>query len=139
MASRAPSLIRVVDLETTGQAPPTHGVCEIGWQDVVLGPDGRWEIYGEGGNRMVNPGRQIPPLTMAVHHIRDEDVADAPYWHDVARPVLDPWPRRILHCRAHPRRRLDLHLEVRDAALAELAGLFEPDAAVLAQAGGNGA
>jgi len=95
MASRALSLIRVIDLETTGQAPPTHGVCEIGWQDVVLQSDGRWEIYGEGGNRMVNPGRQIPPLTMAVHHIRDEDVADAPYWHDVARPVLDPWPRRI--------------------------------------------
>ena len=88
MASPAPSIIRVIDLETTGQAPPAHGVCEIGWQDVALQRDGRWEIHGEGGSRMVNPGRQIPPLTMAVHHIRDEDVADAPWWHDVARPVL---------------------------------------------------
>lgn len=90
-----PSLIRVIDLETTGNAPPEHGVCEIGWQDVKLGADGRWELDGEGGSRLVNPGRPIPPLTMAVHHIRDEDVADAPWWHDVARPILDPWPRRI--------------------------------------------
>jgi len=90
-----PSIIRVIDLETTGQAPPAHGVVEIGWQDVALQPDGRWELEGEGGSRLVNPGRGIPPLTMAIHHIRDEDVADAPYWHDVARPILDPWPRRV--------------------------------------------
>jgi len=90
-----PQIIRVIDLETTGQAPPTHAVCEIGWQDVALAETGRWEIYGEGGSTLVNPGRPIPPLTMAVHHIRDEDVADAPWWHDVARQALDPWPRRI--------------------------------------------
>ncbi|HWK35203.1 3'-5' exonuclease [Sphingomonas sp.] len=90
-----PSIIRVIDLETTGNAPPTHAVCEVGWQDVALGADGRWDLYGEGGSILVNPGRPIPPVTMAVHHIRDEDVADARYWHDVARPVLDPWPRRI--------------------------------------------
>lgn len=90
-----PSIIRVVDLETTGNAPPTHGVCEIGWQDVALGKDGRWELYGEGGNRLVNPGRSMPPVTQAIHHIRDEDVADAPWWHEIARNVLDPYPRRI--------------------------------------------
>jgi exodeoxyribonuclease X len=70
-------------------------VCEIGWQDVAIGADGYWELYGEGGNRLVNPGRFMSPITTAIHHIRDEDVADAPYWHDVARPVLDPWPRRV--------------------------------------------
>lgn len=90
-----PSIIRVVDLETTGQAPPAHGVCEIGWQDVALGADGQWELYGEGGQRFVNPGRPIPPITQAIHHILDEQVADAPYWQDVARPVLDPYPRRV--------------------------------------------
>ncbi len=95
MAPPAPQIIRVIDLETTGNAPPQHGVCEIGWQDVALGKDGRWELEGEGGARLVNPGRPIPPLTMAIHHIRDADVADAPWWHDVARPVLDPWPRRV--------------------------------------------
>jgi exodeoxyribonuclease X len=91
----APSIIRVIDLETTGNAPPAHGVIEIGWQDVALGADGRWELMGDGGHQLVNPGRPIPPITMAVHHIRDEAVADAPWWHDVARRVLDPYPRRV--------------------------------------------
>ena len=95
MPAPQPSIIRVIDLETTGNAPPAHGVCEIGWQDVALGEGGRWELYGEGGSRLVNPGRPIPPVTMAVHHILDEQVADAPFWHDVARPILDPYPRRV--------------------------------------------
>ena len=82
-----PQIIRVIDLETTGPAPPGHGVCEIGWQDVALAESGRWEVWGEGGSILVNPGRPIPPVTQAIHHIRDEDVADAPGWHDVARRV----------------------------------------------------
>ena len=90
-----PQIVRVVDLETTGEGPAHHGVCEIGWQDVAFGADGRWEIAGEGGARFVNPGRPIPPLTQAIHHILDEQVADAPFWHDVARPVLDPYPKRM--------------------------------------------
>ena len=90
-----PSIIRVVDLETTGETPATHGVCEVGWQDVALGKDGRWELYGEGGSRLINPGRPIPPITQAIHHILDEQVADAPLWFDAARPVLDPYPRRL--------------------------------------------
>jgi exodeoxyribonuclease X len=95
MASSQPSIIRVIDLETTGQTPPAHGVCEIGWQDVALSASGRWELLGEGGSQLVNPGRLMSPITTAIHHIRDEDVADAPWWQDVARPILDPWPRRI--------------------------------------------
>src|SRR3546814_16313281 len=83
MSSR--QIIRVVDLETTGSAPPAHGVCEIGWQDVALGEDGRWALEGEGGSILVNPGRPIPPITQAVHHILEEQVADAPWWHDIAR------------------------------------------------------
>lgn len=90
-----PSMIRIIDLETTGQAPPAHGVCEIGWQDLALGTAGSWELSGEGGAIFVNPGRPIPPFTQAVHHILDEQVADARLWHDVARGVLDPWPRRL--------------------------------------------
>ena len=95
MPPPAPQIIRVIDLETTGEGPPIHGVCEIGWQDVALQKDGRWEIEGDGGARLVNPGRPIPPLTQAIHHILDEQVAAAPFWHDVARGVLDPYPRRI--------------------------------------------
>jgi exodeoxyribonuclease X len=84
------SRIRVIDLETTGSRPPAHGVCEIGWQDVVLGADGRWAVNDERGNVLVNPGRSIPPVTMAVHHIIDADVADAGFWPDVAPDVLKP-------------------------------------------------
>jgi exodeoxyribonuclease X len=95
MPPPARQIIRVIDLETTGEAPPLHGVCEVGWQDVALGADERWDIHGEGGSRLVNPGRPIPPLTQAIHHILDEQVADAPGWHDVARAALDPYPKRV--------------------------------------------
>ena len=56
MASSHPPIIRVIDLETTGDKPPAHAVCEVGWQDVAMGKDGRWALYGEGGSRLVNPG-----------------------------------------------------------------------------------
>jgi exodeoxyribonuclease X len=82
--------IRVIDLETTGSRPPAHGVCEIGWQDVVLGADGRWAVNDERGSTLVHPGRPIPPVTMAIHHIIDADVADAGFWPDVAPPRLRP-------------------------------------------------
>jgi exodeoxyribonuclease X len=82
--------IRVIDLETTGNRPPAHGVCEIGWQDVVLDADGRWAVNDERGQILVNPGRPIPPVTMAIHHIIDADVADAPFWPDTAPGVLRP-------------------------------------------------
>jgi exodeoxyribonuclease X len=82
-----PSFIRVVDLETTGDRPPAHGVCEIGWQDVVLGEDGAWAL-GEGGSTLVDPVRPIPPVTMAVHHIMNDDVAGAPRWGEAAPAVL---------------------------------------------------
>ena len=82
--------IRVIDLETTGSRPPSHDVCEIGWQDVVEMEDGRWAIDDERGALFVNPGRPIPPVTMAVHHIVDGDVAGAPFWRDVAPEILKP-------------------------------------------------
>ncbi len=85
-----PARIRVIDLETTGSRPPAHDVCEIGWQDVVCRADGVWEVNAERGAFYVNPGRPIPPVTMAVHHIIDADVADAGYWRDVAPAVLQP-------------------------------------------------
>lgn len=82
--------VRVIDLETTGGWPPAHDVCEIGWQDVVRGDDGRWHVDAERGALLINPGRPIPPVTMAVHHIVDADVAGAPYWRDAAPPILRP-------------------------------------------------
>ena len=80
--------VRTVDLETTGSRPPAHAVCEIGWQDVVERPDGKWELSATYGATLVDPGRDIPAVTQAVHHIVDADVFGAPRWDDVAPGVL---------------------------------------------------
>lgn len=90
--------VRVIDLETAGSS--AQDVCEIGWQDVVADPDGRWSVTDERGARLVNPGRPISPATMAVHHILDADVAGAPFWKDVAPSVLQP-PGGVLALAAH--------------------------------------
>lgn len=82
--------VRVIDLETTGSRPPAHDVCEIGWQDVVLGEDGLWSVNDDRGAVLVNPGRPIPAVTMAVHHIVDDDVVGAPFWKEIAPCVLRP-------------------------------------------------
>ncbi len=83
-----PIRVRVVDLETAGTG--LHDVCEIGWQDVVLEEDGVWRLNEERGARFVNPGRAISPDTMAIHHVLDAQVADAPFWKTVAPDVLRP-------------------------------------------------
>jgi exodeoxyribonuclease X len=80
--------VRVIDLETAGSGP--NDVCEIGWQDVVQGSDGRWHVDDDRGARLVNPGHPISPETMAIHHIIDADVVDAPFWKVVAPAVLKP-------------------------------------------------
>jgi len=80
--------IRVIDLETGGNGP--NDVCEIGWQDVVLGADGQWLVNEDRGALLVNPGRPMSPDTIAVHHILDRHVVDAPFWKDIASSVLRP-------------------------------------------------
>lgn len=68
------TLVRVVDLETSGMKPPEAGIVEVGWCDVS---DGHIWLAGTGSS-LVNPGHLIPPEAMAVHHIRNEDVVTAP-------------------------------------------------------------
>ena len=80
--------IRVVDLETTGSRPPAHAVCEVGWQDLVPASDGSWTIAESSGAFLIDPGRDIPAVTQAVHHITDEDVRGAPRWDKAAPSVL---------------------------------------------------
>jgi exodeoxyribonuclease X len=82
------SRVRVIDLETAGNGP--YDVCEIGWQDVVQTDGEQWSLSEISGALFVNPGRPISPETMAIHHIIDEYVADAPLWKDVAPEVLQP-------------------------------------------------
>ncbi|WP_428375907.1 exonuclease domain-containing protein [Lichenicoccus sp.] len=80
-------LLRVIDLETTGNSFSDGGVVEIGWQDLVEA-DGIWRLHRGPQARLVRPGNPISPATSAIHHLIDEDVAGAPLWHEVAPPVL---------------------------------------------------
>lgn len=67
-------IMRCIDFETTGLPTPDdkHAIVEIGWCD--LADD--FEV-GEPQSILCNPGRPISHEAMAVHHITDEDVADA--------------------------------------------------------------
>ncbi|WP_171049332.1 DNA polymerase III subunit epsilon [Rhizobium sp. MHM7A] len=80
--------VRVIDLETGGNG--ANDVCEIGWQDVIQDSDGTWEVTAERGALLVNPGRPITADTMAIHHILDVQVADAPFWKEIAASILRP-------------------------------------------------
>jgi exodeoxyribonuclease X len=91
-AVMSPLRIRVIDLETTGNNLADGGVVELGWQDVAQDPGGAWTLLGGPGTMLINPARPISPATSAIHHIIDEDVADAPLWHRAAPDVLRPGP-----------------------------------------------
>ena len=95
------SILRVVDLETTGQNLATGGVVEIGWQDLAQDGDGTWQLAGPPGAMLVNPRNPISPETSAIHHITDEDVAGAPTWHDAAKILRAPASSRLKALAAH--------------------------------------
>lgn len=68
--------LRVIDLETTGMAPPAE-VIEIGFADVEV--SSRGIRISPPSARLFRPIGPIPPETMAVHHITEADIpADAP-------------------------------------------------------------
>ncbi|MCO5730145.1 exonuclease domain-containing protein [Rhizobium sp. SSA_523] len=81
--------IRVIDMETTGQAEDKlkgHGVgiVEIGWSDV--------DDTGRVSRPMallVNPGMTVPPEARAVHHISDEMLIGAPPPDRVLRMLME--------------------------------------------------
>lgn len=81
--------IRVVDLETTGLAPPAK-IVEIGYCDVVETGEG-WKVWCATNNSwLINPGIPIPPEISAIHHIIDEDVAGAGTLEDAIADLLSP-------------------------------------------------
>lgn len=88
----AGAVLRVIDLETTGQGFADGGVVEVGWQDLARDAGGAWALRGGPGARLVRPEHPISAQTSAIHHIVDEDVAGAAPWQEVAPEVLQPAP-----------------------------------------------
>ena len=65
-----------IDIETTGMAPPAE-IIDFGRTDVISDNDG-WRT-DRPMSRLYKPLNGIPPETMAVHHITEEDfTADTP-------------------------------------------------------------
>jgi len=88
------SVVRVIDIETSGLDPATAGVIEIGSIDLdlesgrLLGPQ----------SCLVNPGHPIPYLARAVHHISDQDISDAPALADVIGRAMQQSPAPTAFC-----------------------------------------
>jgi exodeoxyribonuclease X len=75
-----PQLIRVVDLETTGTDEEEGAeIVEIARVDLILSTSD----IGNGWSSLVRPKGPIPCTAMAVHHITDADVAQAPELREV--------------------------------------------------------
>jgi len=62
--------LRVIDLETTGMAPPSE-IIEFGWTDVVV--EDQHVRVGRPSAALYRPLHGIPPETMAVHHLTEAD------------------------------------------------------------------
>ena len=73
--------IAFVDLETTGLDVEEDRIVEIAV--VRLMPDGERQTR----SRRLHPGRPIPPAATAIHGITDDDVADCPRFHQVAKTL----------------------------------------------------
>lgn len=72
----------VVDLETTGHSPVKGDrIIQLA---IVFIKNGE---IGDKYVRFVNPGQKIPPFIRQLTGIADEDVADAPYFEDIAEEV----------------------------------------------------
>lgn len=72
------TVLRVIDIETTGMEPPAE-VIEFGWQDVRRLAGGRWVLDDDScGSKLFSPERPCPPEVMAVHHILPRDLKGEP-------------------------------------------------------------
>lgn len=68
------TIARVVDVETSGlPEDEQHGIVELGWIDLNIETG---EI-SKPVSFLVNPGHPIPNHIRAIHHISDDDVAQA--------------------------------------------------------------
>ncbi len=70
-----------IDLETTGINVSTDRIVEL--SVLKISPNGNEEWL----STRVNPEMSIPPKSTAIHGIKDEDVADAPVFKEVAKKL----------------------------------------------------
>ena len=84
--------VLVLDLETTGLDVRKDRVIQIGAMD-MQGASMEESLLI---NQLINPGIPIPRSSTEIHHIKDEDVADAPYLHDVAKTLVDAMKKKVV-------------------------------------------
>jgi len=96
----APSIVCVLDTETTGLTDPR--VCEIALCVVDLSPSspGELKIIARHA-KLLNPGKAIEPSAVRVHGIRDEDVRDCPTLADVWEKLV-AWVEKYATRPGHP-------------------------------------
>ena len=75
--------LAIIDFETTGLTPENDRVIEIG---VACFDGGRLTMLK---NWLVNPGMPIPEESRAIHNISDEEIANAPRFHEVVVELAD--------------------------------------------------
>lgn len=86
--------IAVIDLETTGlDFDKGDRIIEVSLIKARVNPDFSLGVVKNadgtiGYEQRINPRRSIAPAATAVHHITDEDVAECPYFEDVADQML---------------------------------------------------
>ena len=74
----------VLDTETTGLDPAAdHRIIEIGCVEVI-----NRRVTGKTWHQYINPDRQIDEGAIAVHGIRNEDLADKPRFPEIADEFL---------------------------------------------------
>ena len=73
----------VFDVETTGMSPVCDRIVELA--AVRIDRDGTEQEF----HTLVNPGRQIPPGVIRIHHITDDMVADAPHFPAAGREFTE--------------------------------------------------
>ncbi len=70
-----------LDLEATGVWPEKDRIVEVAF--IKLTPDGKEELF----HTKINPEMKIPPESIAIHHITDADVKEAPTFRQVAKKL----------------------------------------------------
>lgn len=73
----------VFDVETTGMHPVRHRIVELA--AARIDRDGSITRF----QTLINPRCMIPSGVIAIHHITDEMVADAPVFHEISPQFMD--------------------------------------------------